>query len=65
MPMLAPAQLIEHLTDAFEQGNDELPGPARRPSPSAYRCSRSRSNTSAAAPLRSLSMRSRSIASAP
>jgi len=26
MPMLAPAQLIEHLTDAFEQGNGELPG---------------------------------------
>ena len=24
MPMLAPAQLIEHLTDAFEQGNGEL-----------------------------------------
>lgn len=26
MPMLQPAQLIEHLTDAFEQGNEELPG---------------------------------------
>ena len=26
--MLAPAQLIEHLTDAFEQGNEELPGTA-------------------------------------
>ena len=25
MPMLQPAQLIEHLTDAFEQGNEELP----------------------------------------
>lgn len=24
--MLAPTQLIEHLTDAFEQGNEELPG---------------------------------------
>lgn len=28
MPMLQPAQLIEHLTDAFEQGNDQLPGTA-------------------------------------
>ena len=26
MPMLEPAQLIEHLTDAFEQGNGELCG---------------------------------------
>jgi hypothetical protein len=26
--MLAPAQLIEHLTDVFEQGNEELPGTA-------------------------------------
>jgi len=26
--MLAPTQLIEHLTDAFEQGNEELPGTA-------------------------------------
>jgi len=26
MPMLQPAQLIEHLTDAFEQGNAQLPG---------------------------------------
>ncbi len=26
--MLAPAQLIEHLTDAFEQGNEALPGTA-------------------------------------
>jgi hypothetical protein len=26
--MLAPAQLIEHLTDAFEQGNEELPATA-------------------------------------
>ena len=26
MTMLAPDQLIEHLTDAFEQGNGELPG---------------------------------------
>jgi hypothetical protein len=25
MPMLQPAQLIEHLTDAFEQGNEALP----------------------------------------
>src|SRR3954471_15467277 len=25
MPMLQPAQLIEHLTDAFEQGNEQLP----------------------------------------
>ena len=25
MPMLQPAQLIEHLTDAFEQGSDALP----------------------------------------
>lgn len=26
MPMLQPTQLIEHLTDAFEQGNEQLPG---------------------------------------
>src|SRR5882724_2496667 len=25
MSMLQPAQLIEHLTDAFEQGNEQLP----------------------------------------
>jgi hypothetical protein len=25
MTMLQPAQLIEHLTDAFEQGGDQLP----------------------------------------
>jgi len=25
MPMLQPAQLIEHLVDAFEQGQDTLP----------------------------------------
>jgi hypothetical protein len=25
MTMLQPAQLIEHLTDAFEQGSDQLP----------------------------------------
>ena len=25
MPMLQPAQLIEHLTDAFEQSNEQLP----------------------------------------
>jgi hypothetical protein len=24
MPMLHPAQLIEHLTDAFEQGNEQI-----------------------------------------
>ena len=28
MPMLQPAQLIEHLTDAFEQGNEQLPSNA-------------------------------------
>ena len=26
MPMLQPAQLIEHLTDAYEQGHEQLPG---------------------------------------
>ena len=26
MPMLQPAQLIEHLTDAFERSGEELPG---------------------------------------
>jgi hypothetical protein len=26
--MLQPAQLIEHLTDAYEQGHDQLPGTA-------------------------------------
>lgn len=28
MPMLQPAQLIEHLTDAFERSEDALPGTA-------------------------------------
>jgi hypothetical protein len=28
MSMLQPAQLIEHLTDAFEQGHDQLPASA-------------------------------------
>ncbi len=28
MSMLQPAQLIEHLTDAYEQGHDQLPGTA-------------------------------------
>ena len=26
MPLLQPAQLIEHLTDAFERSGDQLPG---------------------------------------
>ena len=28
MPLLQPAQLIEHLTDAFEHSSDKLPGTA-------------------------------------
>jgi hypothetical protein len=35
MPMLQPAQLIEHLTDAFEQGSDPLSGAA---SPTLAEC---------------------------
>ena len=48
--MLQPAQLIEHLTDAFERGTEACPAPGPRPSPNAFRCSPSRSNMSSRGP---------------
>ncbi len=39
MPMLQPAQLIEHLTDAFERSGDTLPSHQfGHALPSAFRC---------------------------